>query len=47
MAAMVSMSGGRIHEALVIHHANILQPYARRALDAANRAIEQLPAAEA
>lgn len=47
MAAMVGMHGGRLHEAQVAEHANILQPYARRVLDAATRALEQLPAAGA
>jgi hypothetical protein len=46
MAAMVSMYGDRIPPVQVREHAIRLQPYARRVLDAATRAIEQLPAAD-
>jgi hypothetical protein len=44
MAAMVRMYGGRLQEVHIAEHANLLQPYARRLLDAATRALGQLPA---
>lgn len=46
MAAMLRMYGGAIQDTHVSAHAALLQPYARRALDAATRALEQLPVSE-
>lgn len=47
MAAMLRMHRGWVEEDLVAGHAVLLQPYARRVLDAATRALEQLPVPEA
>ena len=46
MAATVRTYGGRLQDAQVAEHARLLQPYARRVLDAATRALEQLPPPE-
>jgi hypothetical protein len=47
LAAMLRLQGGWLRETQVKGHAVLLQPYARRVLDAATRALEQLPRPEA